>query len=109
MQPESELESGLLGSARQIPIAFLLSCSTTMRGVDEATGAAGEYPAVFVDFSLVGMATRFRAWMAADQRRKLCDGREITVYGDAVETMRARVVHVVPDYPEVEIELIDAA
>jgi hypothetical protein len=81
-----------------------------MRGVNEqATGAAGEIPAVFVDFSLFGLATRFRTWIAADQRRKLCDGQEITVYGDAVDAMRARVVHVDPDDPEVEIELLDAA
>jgi hypothetical protein len=77
-----------------------------MRGVDEqGSGPAGEIPAVFVDFSLVGLATRFRTWMAAGQRQKLCDGQEITVYGDA---MRARVVHVGPDDPEVEIEVLDA-
>ena len=81
-----------------------------MKDVDEhAAGAAREIPAVFVDFSLVGLATRFRTWMAADQRRKLCDGQEITVYGDAVDAIRARVVHVDPDDPEVEIELFDAA
>lgn len=81
-----------------------------MRGVDKSvTGTGTQIPAIFVDFSLVGLATRFRTWIAADQRRVLSDGQEILVYGDAVDPMRARVLHVDPDNPEVEIELLSAA
>lgn len=75
---------------------------------DQATGTSDQVPAVFVDFSLVGLAMRFRAWMAADQRRLLREGQEIMVY-DAVEGTLARVVHLDPDDPEVEIEFVDAA
>jgi hypothetical protein len=82
----------------------------TMRGMDkEEVDVSGRVPEIFVDFSLVGLATRFRTWMPVDQRRALTDGQEIKVYGDAVDPIRARVVHVDQDDPEVEVELINAA
>ncbi|MCZ2826014.1 MULTISPECIES: hypothetical protein [unclassified Modestobacter] len=60
---------------------------------------------LFVDWSLVGQARRFRIRVGAPIRRQLRAGDTVVVLGDDVTPARARVLAV--DDPEVELELLD--
>ncbi|MGH8984589.1 MAG: hypothetical protein ACRDY6_12045 [Acidimicrobiia bacterium] len=63
---------------------------------------------VFVDFSLVGGATRFRARLPARVRRKLNEGERIVVFGDTVDPLPAMVMHVEEDDANVVLELVES-
>ena len=63
-------------------------------------------PQVFVDYSLVGRATRIRTRVKAGLREGLRDGDVVLVLGDDVPPARARVVRVAAGVPDVELELL---
>ncbi|MCW2898923.1 MAG: hypothetical protein JWO67_1188 [Streptosporangiaceae bacterium] len=71
------------------------------------TGEVAAVPEVFVDYSLVGHARRFRTRVKASVRRQLQIGDTVVVRGDDVAPADARVLGVAADDPEVELELID--
>ncbi|MGY2004235.1 hypothetical protein [Blastococcus sp. SYSU DS1024] len=60
---------------------------------------------LFVDWSLVGQARRFRTRVPATVRRQLHRGDTVRVVGDDIAPTSARVLAV--DDPEVELELLD--
>ena len=63
-------------------------------------------PQVFVDYSLVGRATRIRTRVKAVLRESLRTGDLVLVVGDDVPPARARVVRVAAGDPDVELELL---
>jgi hypothetical protein len=63
---------------------------------------------IFIDYSVVGRATRFRTRVKAAVRQGLRDGDTVLVLGDDVPPAHARVVTVQSGNPEVELELLDA-
>lgn len=63
-------------------------------------------PRLFVDYMLVGHARRFTTPAWAEVRQHLRDGALVIVFGDDVPEAAARVLHVSPDSPDVEVELL---
>lgn len=64
-------------------------------------------PEIFIDFSLVGHdAGRVRSRVKASVRRRLQAGDIVVIRGDDVAPIRARVVALASDSPEVEFELL---
>jgi hypothetical protein len=61
---------------------------------------------IFIDYSLVGHAHRFRTRVKAAVRRQLHVGDTVLVCGDGVASSSARVRAVASDTIEVELELI---
>ncbi|MCZ2859185.1 hypothetical protein [Blastococcus sp. VKM Ac-2987] len=64
-------------------------------------------PEIFIDFSLVGRdAGRVRSRVKASVRRRLQAGDTVVILGDDVAPIRAHVVTIASDSPEVEFELV---
>src|ERR1035437_6426197 len=61
---------------------------------------------VFVDFSRIGYATRFTSRVRSAVRAQLHEGDVVTVSGDDVGPLPARVVRLVPGGPAVAFELL---
>ena len=72
---------------------------------DEEVTAVSE---IFIDYSLVGRATRIRTRVKATVREGLHNGDTVVVLGDDVPPANARVLRVEAGNPEVELELIEA-
>ena len=62
-------------------------------------------PEIYVDYALVGRGTRIRTRVKATVRETLYVGGTVVVLGDDVAPAHARVVRVLADDPEVELEL----
>ncbi len=64
-------------------------------------------PKIFVDYTLVGHARRFKTPVKRRVRCELHNGDTVVVFGDDVPEAQARVLHVSPDVTDVEFELLD--
>lgn len=65
-------------------------------------------PKIFVDYTLVGHARRFKTPVQRRVRCELHDGDTVVVFGDDVPEARARVLHVSLEIADVELELLEA-
>jgi hypothetical protein len=61
---------------------------------------------IFVDYSHIGHACRFRTRLFKPEREGLEVGEVVLVVGDAVEARQARVVEMSTDGREVELEFV---
>jgi len=60
---------------------------------------------LFVDFPPINAARRFSTWLDRDERARLSAGQLVTLVGDSVGPLPARIVSVGADDPSVEFEL----
>jgi len=61
---------------------------------------------LFVDFPPINASHRFSTWLSRDERAKLSVGQLVTLVGDSVGPLPARVISVSADGPSVEFELL---
>jgi hypothetical protein len=62
---------------------------------------------LYVDLNLIGHAREFTQWVSRRDRQLLHDGQQLTIWGFGGSPMRAVIVHVRADEPDVTFRLLE--